>query len=58
MHLDRFTGQSSVVWLQGAGLIDEGLPREGECPWDGEDVAGEDTGGIQGLAELPIGYGS
>ena len=52
---DRFAGESAVVRFQGTGLVDEGLPGEGGCPWDGEDLAGEDAGGIDGLAELPIG---
>jgi hypothetical protein len=54
-HLDRLTGEGAVARLQGAGLIDEGLLGERGCPGDGEDIAGEDAGGIDGLAELPIG---
>ena len=45
-----------MIRFQGPGLIGEGLPGEGECPWDGEDIAGEDAGGVDGLAELPIGH--
>jgi hypothetical protein len=56
-HLDRFTGEGAVVRLEGAGLIDEGLPVEGWRPWDGEDIAGEDAGGIGCLAKLPVGDG-
>ena len=46
-----------MVRFQGVGLIDKRLPGEGSSPWDGEDIAGEDAGGIDGLAELPIGDG-
>ena len=56
-YLDRFTGEGAVVRFQRAGLFDEGLPGEGGCPGNGEDIAGEDAGGIHGLAELPIGDG-
>ena len=57
-HLDRFTGEGAVVRLQRAGLVREGLPVERGRPWDGEDIASENAGGISGLAKLPVGDGS
>ena len=54
-YADCFTGKSPVVRLQGAGLIRQASPIEGGCPWDGEDIASQNAGGIDGLAELPIG---
>jgi hypothetical protein len=44
-----------VVRFQGAGLIRQSSPIEGGCPWDGEDIAGENTGRIHRLPKLPIG---
>jgi hypothetical protein len=57
-HKNRFTGEGAVIGFQGAGLVGKGLPVEGGSPGNGEDIAGEDAGGIQGLAELPVGDGS
>jgi len=53
-HADGFTGEGAVVGFEGAGLIGEGLPIEGGCPWDGEDITGENAGGVQRLARLPV----
>jgi hypothetical protein len=50
-----FTTERPVVRFQGAGLIGQSSPIEGGCPWEGEDIAGENTGCIHGLPELPIG---
>ena len=52
---DVLTAERPVVGFQGPGLIGKSLPVEGGCPREGEDIAGEDAGGIHGLAELPIG---
>lgn len=55
--LDRFASKSPVVGLQGFGLIGGPLPVKGSRPWDSEDIASQDAGGIDGLAELPVGEG-
>jgi hypothetical protein len=53
--LDGFAAVGAVGGFQRFGLVGEPLPIEGGSPWQRENLASEDAGGMDGLAKLPVG---